>query len=63
MRKIGVDHNMLLLVLKPKDHGKSIVLKIAVGSKLYNIIIEDERVGKGLLALWDKETCDIHPAE
>ena len=38
-----------LLALKPEDHGKSTALEIAAGGKLYNIIVEDERVGKDLL--------------
>jgi len=43
-----------LLALKPEDHRKSMALEITAGSKLYNIIVEDECVGKGLLTLWDK---------
>jgi structural maintenance of chromosome 2 len=38
-----------LLVLKPEDHGKSTALEIAAGGKLYNVIVEYERVGKDLL--------------
>jgi structural maintenance of chromosome 2 len=38
-----------LLVLKPKDHGKSTMLEITAGSKLYNVVVEDECVGKDLL--------------
>jgi structural maintenance of chromosome 2 len=38
-----------LLALKPEDHGKSTALEIAAGGKLYNVIVEDERVGKDLL--------------
>ncbi|KAH9957622.1 hypothetical protein BC827DRAFT_1385516 [Russula dissimulans] len=37
------------LALKPEDHGKSTALEIAAGGKLYNVIVEDERVGKDLL--------------
>ncbi|KAH9979381.1 condensin complex subunit SMC2 [Lactifluus volemus] len=35
--------------LKPEDHGKSTALEIAAGGKLYNVVVEDERVGKDLL--------------
>ncbi len=38
-----------LLALKPEDYGKSTALEIAAGGKLYNVIVEDERVGKDLL--------------
>jgi hypothetical protein len=38
-----------LLVLKPEDHGKSTALEMAAGGKLYNVIVENERVGKDLL--------------
>jgi SMC proteins Flexible Hinge Domain len=38
-----------LLELKPEDHGKSTALEIAAGGKLYNVVVEDERVGKDLL--------------
>jgi structural maintenance of chromosome 2 len=38
-----------LLALKPEDHGKSTALEIAAGGKLYNVVVEDERVGKDLL--------------
>jgi hypothetical protein len=38
-----------LLVLKPKDHGKSTTLEITAGGKLYNVVVEDEHVGKDLL--------------
>ncbi|KAH9957609.1 hypothetical protein BC827DRAFT_1385511, partial [Russula dissimulans] len=38
-----------LLALKPEDHGKSTALEIAAGGKLYNAVVEDERVGKDLL--------------
>lgn len=38
-----------LLALQPEDHGKSTALEIAAGGKLYNVIVEDERVGKDLL--------------
>jgi len=38
-----------LLALKPEDHGKSTALEIAAGGKLYNVIVENERVGKDLL--------------
>jgi structural maintenance of chromosome 2 len=38
-----------LLALKPEDHGKSTALEIAAGGKLYNVVVENERVGKDLL--------------
>jgi len=38
-----------LLALKPEDYGKSTALEIATGGKLYNVIVEDGRVGKDLL--------------
>ena len=38
-----------LFALKPEDHGKSTALEIAPGGKLYNVAMEDERVGKGPL--------------
>ena len=38
-----------LLALKPEDHGKSTALEIAAGGKLYNVVMEDERMGKDLL--------------
>jgi hypothetical protein len=38
-----------LFELKPEDHGKSTALEIAAGGKLYNVVVEDERMGKDLL--------------
>ena len=40
----------IALALKPEDHGKSTVLEIAVGGKLYksNAVTEDERMNKDL---------------
>jgi structural maintenance of chromosome 2 len=38
-----------LLALKPEDHGKSTALEIAAGGKLYNVVVDDERMGKDLL--------------
>ncbi|KAI9439026.1 condensin complex subunit SMC2 [Lactarius indigo] len=38
-----------LLALKPEDHGKSTALEIAAGGKLYNVVVENERIGKDLL--------------
>ena len=38
-----------LLALQPEDHGKSTALEIAAGGKLYNVVVEDEHVGKDLL--------------
>ncbi|KAH9958739.1 SMCs flexible hinge [Russula dissimulans] len=37
-----------LFELKPEDHGKSTALEIAAGGKLYNVVVEDERMGKDL---------------
>jgi structural maintenance of chromosome 2 len=36
-----------LLALKPEDRGKSTALEIAAGGKLYNVVVEDERVERG----------------
>ena len=36
----------MLLALSPEDHGISTALEIAAGGKLYNIVVEVERVGK-----------------
>ena len=38
-----------LLALKHENHGKSTALEIAAGGKLYNVVVEDERIGTGLL--------------
>ena len=38
-----------LLALRSGDHGKSTALEIAAGGKLYNVVVEDERVCKDLL--------------
>ena len=43
------DMVLSLVALKPEDHGNSTALKIATGGKLYNVVVEDERVGKDLL--------------
>ena len=37
------------LLALPEDHGKSTALEIAAGGKLYNVVVEDERVSKDLL--------------
>ena len=44
MRGLGAS----LLALKPED-GKSTALEVAEGGKLYNVVVEDERIGKDLL--------------
>jgi chromosome segregation ATPase len=46
-----------LLMLKPEDHGKSTMLKITAGSKLDNVIVEDERMGKDLLKCGGIKKC------
>ncbi|KAI0052778.1 condensin complex subunit SMC2 [Auriscalpium vulgare] len=38
-----------LISLKSEDYGKSTALEIAAGGKLYNVVVEDERVGGELL--------------
>jgi structural maintenance of chromosome 2 len=40
-----------LLALKPEDHRMSTALEIAAGGKLYNVVVEAERVGKDLLGI------------
>jgi hypothetical protein len=46
-----------LLALKPEDHGKSTTLEITAGGKLYNVVVEDERVGKDLLECGGIKKC------
>jgi hypothetical protein len=38
-----------LLALKPENHEKSTALEFAASGKLCNVVVEDERVGNGLL--------------
>jgi chromosome segregation ATPase len=46
-----------LLTLKPEDHGKSTMLEITAGGKLYNVIVEDEHMGKDLLKCSSIKKC------
>lgn len=38
-----------LISLKASDYNKSTALEITAGGKLYNVVVQDERVGKDLL--------------
>lgn len=38
-----------LIDLKEEDYNKSTALEITAGGKLYNVVVQDERVGKALL--------------
>jgi len=38
-----------LISLKPSDYNKSTALDIVAGGRLYNVVVQDERVGKDLL--------------
>lgn len=38
-----------LISLPPEDHPKSTALEIAAGAKLYNVVVENEQVGKQLI--------------
>ena len=38
-----------LIELQQKDYNKSTALEITAGAKLYNVVVEDERVGTELL--------------
>ena len=38
-----------LITLDPADYPKSTALEISAGAKLYNVVVEDERIGKDLL--------------
>jgi structural maintenance of chromosome 2 len=38
-----------LISLEAKDYDKSTALEITAGGKLYNVVVDDERVGKELL--------------
>jgi hypothetical protein len=38
-----------LISLKPEDYNKSTALEITAGAKLYNVVVQDEKVGKELL--------------
>ena len=38
-----------LITLDPADYAKSTALEISAGAKLYNVVVEDEKIGKDLL--------------
>ena len=38
-----------LIDLKEEDYNKSTALEITAGGKLYNVVVQDEQVGKQLL--------------
>ena len=38
-----------LIHLSPEDYNKSTALEITAGGKLYNVVVQDERVGQDLL--------------
>ena len=38
-----------LVTLQPQDFPKSTALEITAGGKLYNVVVQDEKVGKELL--------------
>lgn len=38
-----------LITLDPSDFPKSTALEITAGGKLYNVVVQDEKVGKELL--------------
>ena len=38
-----------LISLDPSDYNKSTALEITAGGKLYNVVVQDEKVGKDLL--------------
>ena len=38
-----------LISLDPNDYDKSTALEITAGGKLYNVVVQDEKVGKDLL--------------
>ena len=38
-----------LITLDPADYPKSTALEISAGAKLYNVVVEDEKIGKDLL--------------
>lgn len=38
-----------LVHLKPEDYNKSTALEITAGGRLYNVVVDNERVGKELL--------------
>jgi hypothetical protein len=46
-----------LLALKPENHEKSTAFEFATSGKLYNVVVEDERVGKGLLKRGGVKNC------
>jgi structural maintenance of chromosome 2 len=38
-----------LVALAPGDYDKATALEVTAGAKMYNVVVEDERVGKELL--------------
>jgi structural maintenance of chromosome 2 len=38
-----------LITLEPQDYNKSTALEVTAGAKLFNVVVDDERVGKELL--------------
>jgi structural maintenance of chromosome 2 len=38
-----------LVSLQPEDYNKSTALEITAGGKLFNVVVQDEKVGKELL--------------
>lgn len=38
-----------LIALEPEHYNKSTALEITAGAKLYNVVVENEKVGKELL--------------
>ena len=38
-----------LVHLKPEDYNKSTALEITAGGRLYNVVVDNEKVGKDLL--------------
>ena len=38
-----------LVHLRPEDYNKSTALEITAGGRLYNVVVDNERVGKDLL--------------
>jgi structural maintenance of chromosome 2 len=39
-----------LISLRKEDYNKSTALEITAGGRLYNVVVEDEKVGKDLLS-------------
>ena len=38
-----------LVTLDPADYNKSTALEISAGGRLYNVVVQDEKIGKELL--------------